>query len=452
MPGKLLYTADALSRAPASPVIPSEDDSLQDDAELFVNTIVSSLPASKKRLAEYQKAQQEDSTLSTVREYCSKGWPSKDKIGPDLKPYWTVRGSLSLGNNLLLYNNRIVVPQVLCSETIEKIHEGHQGIERCRQRAQSSVWWPGMSKQVIQYIQQCSVCCHENRPSKQPLLCTPLPDYPWQVVGTDLFELKGMQYLLVIDYFSRYPEVIKMSSTTSKSTIAALKSVFSRHGIPEVERSDNGPQYNSQEFTSFAEVYNFRHVTSSPLYPQSNGQAERSVQTVKKILRQSDDIYKGLLVYRSTPMPWCSLSPAELSMGRKLRTSLPLTDEQLTPQWSYLPKFREVNDKFKKRQERDYNKRHRAHEQPTLPDNSEVWVTSSSQPTQGRVITPADTPRSYLVEIPTGQIRRNQQHLNIIPDPSTQVTVPSNIPTARPRIMTRSQTGTQIVAPKRYQT
>ena len=355
--GKLLYTADALSRAPASPVIPSEDDSLQDDAELFVNTIVSSLPASKKRLAEYQKAQQKDSTLSTVREYCSKGWPSKDKIGPDLKLYWTVRGSLSLGNNLLLYNNRIVVPQVLCSKTIEKIHEGHQGIERCRQRAQSSVWWPGMSKQVIQYVQQCSVCCHENRPSKQPLLCTPLPDYPWQVVGTDLFELKGMQYLLVIDYFSRYPEVIKMSSTTSKSTIAALKSVFSRHGIPEVVRSDNGPQYNSQEFTSFTEVYNFRHVTSSPLYPQSNGQAERSVQTVKKILRQS-----------------------------------------------------------------------------TLPDNSEVWVTSSSQPTQGRVITPVDTPRSYLVETPTGQIRRNQQHLNIIPDPSTQVTVPSNIPTARPRI------------------
>ena len=176
------------------------------------------------------------------------------------------------------------------------------------------------------------------------------------------------------------------------------------------------------------------------------------MQTMKKILRQSDDIYKGLLVYRSTPMPWCSLSPAELTMGRKLRTSLPLTDEQLIPQWSYLPKFREVNDKFKKQQEQDYNKRHRAHEQPTLPDNSEVWVTSSSQPTQGRVITPAVTPRSYLVETPTGQIRRNQQHLNIIPDQSTQMTVPSNVPTARPRIMTTSQTGTQIVAPKRYQT
>ena len=242
-----------------------------------------------------------------------------------------------------------------------------------------------------------------------------------------------------------------MSSTTSRSTIAALKSVFSRHGIPEVVRSDNGPQYNSQEFATFAEEYSFKHVTSSPLYPQSNGQAERTVQTVKKILRQSEDIYKGLLVYRSTPMPWCSLSPAELLMGRKLRTPLPLTDKHLIPQWPYLPKFREVNDKFKKRQQRDYNKRHRAHETPALPDDSEVWVTSSNQPTQGRVITPADTPRSYLVETPSGQIRRNQQHLNIIPN-STEVTLRDNIPAARSRIMTRLQTGTGIVAPKRYQT
>ena len=103
--------------------------------------------------------------------------------------------------------------------------------------------------------------------------------------------------------------------------------------------------------------------------------------------------------------------------------------------------FREVNEKFKKRQERDYNKRHRAHEIPALPDDSEVWVTSSNQPTQGRVITPADTPRSYLI----------QQHLNIVPN-STEVTLHDNIPVARSRIMTRSQTGTGIVAPKGYQT
>ena len=101
-------------------------------------------------------------------------------------------------------------------------------------------------------------------------------------------------------------------------------------------------------------------------------------------------------MYRSTPMPWCSFSLAKLLMGRKLQTPLPLTDKHLIPQWPYLPKFREVNEKFKKRQERDYNRQHRAHEILALPDDSEVWVTSNNQPSQGRVITPADTPGSYL--------------------------------------------------------
>ena len=131
-----------------------------------------------------------------------------------------------------------------------------------------------------------------------------------------------------------------MSSTTSVSTIAALKNVFSRHGIPEVVRSDNGPHYSSQEFADFSKAYSFKHITSSPLYPQSNGQVERTVQTVKKILKHSEDISRGLQVYRSTPLPWCSLSPAELTMGCKLRTPLPLTDKQLIPQWSYLSEFR----------------------------------------------------------------------------------------------------------------
>ena len=76
-----------------------------------------------------------------------------------MKPYWAVQSSLTLGNNLLLYNNRIVVPSALQSETVRKIHEGHQGIERCHQRA---LWWPGVTKQIAQYVQQCSVCAQED--------------------------------------------------------------------------------------------------------------------------------------------------------------------------------------------------------------------------------------------------------------------------------------------------
>ena len=125
---------------------------------------------------------------------------------------------------------------------------------------------------------------------------TPLPTYSWQKAGTDLFVLNGENYLLVVDYMylSRYPEVIHLKNTTSQSIIAALKSIFSRHGIPETILSDNGPQYASQEFADFASSYQFTHVTSSPHFPQSNGLAERKVKTVKALQKDSEYPYSAL--------------------------------------------------------------------------------------------------------------------------------------------------------------
>ena len=74
------------------------------------------------------------------------------------------------------------------------IHEGHQGIERCRIRAKNSVWWPGISKMLTKLVTECPVCVRDSTVRKEPLMPTPLPDYPWQVVGSDLFSLKGEQY------------------------------------------------------------------------------------------------------------------------------------------------------------------------------------------------------------------------------------------------------------------
>ena len=99
-------------------------------------------------------------------------------------------------------------------------------------------------------MENCRKCAKESQQQKEPLIPTPLPDYPWQVVGSDLFELGGEQYLLVVDYYSHYPEVVRLQSTTSTTVIKMLKTIFSRHGIPEVLRSDNGPQYSSVEFSS----------------------------------------------------------------------------------------------------------------------------------------------------------------------------------------------------------
>ena len=97
--------------------------------------------------------------------------------------------------------------------------------------------------------------------------------------------MKRSNYILIIDYFSRFIEVIKLKSTTSGAIIEALKSVFSCYGIPEIVMSDKGPQYSSNGFNAFAKKYNFNRVTSSLLFPQSNGQVECAVQTVKKLLK-----------------------------------------------------------------------------------------------------------------------------------------------------------------------
>ena len=387
VPGKNLYTADTLSRAP---VAGFEDESFQQEVETFVDNVVEqSLPATKQRLAAYKEAQESDPVCQQVTLYCRQGWPTKNTVRPEVAPYWKFKEFLTECKGLLMYGHRIVVPASLQRETLNKLHEGHQGIERCRGRVTSSVWWPGVSTQMAQIVKQCPECAKNSTPAKEPLMTSPLPDYPWRVIGTDLFELEGKHYLLSVDYYSRYPEVTQLKTTTSVAIIEHLKAVFSRHGIPETVRSDNGPQYSSLEFAQFANTYEFNHITSSPRYPQSNGQVERTVKTVKQLLLKSADPYLALLSYRTTPLPWCDLSPAELCMGRKLRTPIPQTDKLLVPEWPYLELFRAKNREYKERQQTNFNRRHRVREMSPIPEDTDVWVTTENQLVRGKVIGPA---------------------------------------------------------------
>ena len=127
--------------------------------------------------------------------------------------------------------------------------------------------------------------------NREPLLQTPLPKHPWEQIATDLFEIKGVHYLQVVDYYSRYVEVQWLNSTTTITITTILKSWFAQHGISEVVVSNNGPQYTSREMKKFAYSYGFTHITSSPHYPQSNRQAERAVKSVKALLEHSPDPY-----------------------------------------------------------------------------------------------------------------------------------------------------------------
>ncbi|XP_068597753.1 sialin-like [Brachionichthys hirsutus] len=155
----------------------------------------------------------------------------------------------------------------------------------------------------------------------------------------DLFEWSKKQYILVIDFFSRYIEVAQLKHTSAEVTIEAVKEAFARHGTPETVVSDNGPQFASELFKQFATEYQFTHVTSSPRYPQANGEAERAVRTIKDLWKKDNDFTRALLAYRATPLEH-GFSPAQLLMGRNLRTTLPQLTAKLDPKWPDLQTFR----------------------------------------------------------------------------------------------------------------
>ncbi|XP_033733605.1 uncharacterized protein K02A2.6-like [Pecten maximus] len=199
VPGKFLYTADTLSRAPLQSTTVEEEE-FQNDVEAFVDSVIKSLPASEKRLEELRRAVHEDSVLSVIVKYCHDGLPGFEQPSTNIatRPYWQVREELSLCQGLLMRGNR------LRAEMLQRIHEGHQGIVKCRERARNSVWWPRINHEIEDIVRNCTVCVKQKTDHAEPLRPTDFPKRPWQKVGTDLFQIKNANYLLVVDYFSRY--------------------------------------------------------------------------------------------------------------------------------------------------------------------------------------------------------------------------------------------------------
>ena len=224
-------------------------------------------------------------------------------------------------------------------------------------------------------------------------MTTELPNLPWKKVATDLFHWKISTYLLVVDYYSRYIEISKLNGQSSSQVITHTNSIFARHGVPQEVVSDNGPPYSSLEYKQFAAKYGFTHTTSSPRYPQSNGEAERAVQTVKSLLKKSDCTDDISL-------------PSELLMNTQLRTTLPILESQLQPS---VPEYSVVCEKKTMRKaniKRNFDVRHRANTLDPLLPGQQVWI--SGRRDGGVVVDQSQSPRSYIVSTPTGDLWRNR--------------------------------------------
>lgn len=283
-----------------------------------------------------------------------------------------------------------------------------------------------MTKCIETMIAQCVECQINANRTSEPLRPTATPERPWQMVGSDLLQYQGQTYLIVVDYYSRYPELALLgkSDFSSQRVISIMKSMFSRHGIPELVISDNGPQYASQEFSGFAQEYGFKHVTSSPHYPRANGAAERAVQTIKSMLKKEKDPYLALLAYRSSPQFGC-YSPAELLMGRRLRTTVVDHPDNLRPALIDHESFRKANDHYKHQMKANHDKNPRVKPMEPVREGEKVIIRDNQQ--LGVVAKQSDiTSRKVQISTESGTMTRNRADVTVLPSsrPTRQVNTP----------------------------
>ena len=409
-PGKDIPMGDTLSRA-------NLPDTEPDIPPISVN-MIHYFAVTPARYRSFQEATANE--LYQLYQIIMKGWPdTKDEVPHSVRQYWSVRDELSVLDGIVYKGMRIVVPPSLRPEMLKQFHETHLGINKCKQRAHEAQYWPGMGQQIEDMISDCVLCnTYQNKQLAETLRPTPTPDRPWQEIASDIFEWQGTNYIVTVDYMSKFIEVDKLQDMSS-STIDALKRQFSVHGLPEVLRSDNGPQYASREFQEFCGKFNITHVTSSPAFPQSNGEAERAVQTVKRMWTKSSDKHIALLDYRTTPLESCGLSPAQLCMSRRPRNCLPIAKDLLMPKPYDIKEVRKSLDRDKTKQKVYYDTKHDK-DLPALAPGDPVRMTpfpGTKQWLPATVVSHHDNARSYVVEYGGRKYRRNRNHLRLLTHP-----------------------------------
>lgn len=412
-PGKEMHIADALSRAYLLDKTSAAEQELADDLDVMVHAILCHMPEEDSKIQEIRRATAADPALSQIMRFITEGLPTSWKTLPaEVKQYRQLFPELYSVDGVILKDRRMVIPSTQRGDLLKKIHASHMGIEKTKQLARQHYYWPGMDYDIEVWVRRCSTCnANKRKQTKQPLIQHPVPDYPWQKVGCDIFTSRGQDYLITVDYFSKFAEVTKLKRKTATAIISKLKPIFSRFGVPETVIADNVP-FASTELQRFARSWNFRIITSSPNYPQSNGQAERAIQTTKKLMRKAhesgEDFDRAILHLRATPLSGTNLSPSQLLFGRGIRTDLPAMAAG--------PKT--VNDPrrellLKQATEKKYADRGSRPLQ-TLTPGETVRIQLGKQLVPGRVLEELKcAPRTYRVATQDGQeLRRNRLHLH----------------------------------------
>ena len=311
-PGKT-NIAEALSRLTSM----DQKDPSGEEAD-FVRGFVQERTPMVMTAREVERESEKDPELCSVR-YCIQ---SGDRSQWKLPHYLSVKNELCTIGKLGMRGRRVVIPQSLRREVLRLAHEGYQGIMKMKTQLRTNVWWPKIDFDVEKVCRSCQVvgeCC-----PPEPLQREEPPSGQWQDVAIDVlgpFPFKENQ--LVVDYYSRFFEVVVMRTTTSQKKNEALMPIFTRYGYPFSLKSVNAPQFVSEEFEAFLTEHGIEHRKSTPHWPQENGEVERQNRTLLKSLKIAEvegktwkeELRKFHLADRTTPHSSIGANPAFLMFG-----------------------------------------------------------------------------------------------------------------------------------------
>ena len=218
--GTAIPVADALSRAP----LPGKNS-----GEMVHNVFYT--PIKTERLAEIRAATQVDDTMTTLKNVIMSGWPtSRVDVPPAAIPYFNYRDELTVQDGIILRGERVVIPTSLRPDIKQKVHAGHLGINSCLRRARELVFWPGMSSDIRQTIENCSTCAmFSDKQPPEPLIINNIPSRPYETIATDLFSIEGRDYLVTVDCFSTFIEVDYMTTTIQiRSSVTTVRNTLPR--------------------------------------------------------------------------------------------------------------------------------------------------------------------------------------------------------------------------------
>ena len=223
---------------------------------------------------------------------------------------------------MLLKGLRLIIPGELQEEYLSHLHKGHLSASKVQENAKQHMYWTGIDADIEDYTKRCQECIKRSQAAKEPLQPHDIPEGPWRKLGIDYFTFDGNSYVLICDYFSKFPFLYR-AKTSFWSLRDRLIDLFSIEGYPDEIVSDNGPPFQSKEFAKFLSGLGIKHTTSSPGYPRSNGFIEQHIQTVKNMLSKSSNtrsFQEVLADLRTTRIRTGLPSPAEILHGRNLTT------------------------------------------------------------------------------------------------------------------------------------